>query len=93
MTREELERIVIHYMDAFTTMTLACCIEAKPWAADVFLRSTAARSDLLFISFFSPLHTPFDQSHGCRHNTRRLQGMERHQGAANGGANRKHKRG
>jgi uncharacterized protein YhbP (UPF0306 family) len=50
MTRDELERIVIRYMDSFTTMTIACCAEGKPWAADVFY----ARQGLDLIFFSSP---------------------------------------
>ncbi len=32
MTREELERIVIEFMDSFTTMNLSCSVEDTPWA-------------------------------------------------------------
>ena len=50
MTQDELERIVIRYMDSFTTMTVACCAEERPWAADVFY----ARQGLDLIFFSSP---------------------------------------
>ncbi len=50
MTRDELERIVIGYMDSFTTMTVSCCAEGRPWAADVFY----ARHGLDLIFFSSP---------------------------------------
>jgi len=55
MTREELERIVIHYMDSFTTMTLACCTEERPWAADVFY--VRQGFDLIFFSSPSSRHS------------------------------------
>ena len=50
MTRDELERIVIRYMDSFTTMTIACSSEDRPWATDVFY----ARQGLDLIFFSSP---------------------------------------
>lgn len=50
MTREEFEGIVIRYMDSFTTMTVACCAQERPWAADVFY----ARQGLDLIFFSSP---------------------------------------
>ena len=50
MTRDELESIVTAYMDAFTTMTLACSIGDKPWAAAVYY----ARSGLDLVFFSSP---------------------------------------
>lgn len=50
MTREELERIVTRYMDSYTTMTLACSIDDKPWAAAVYY----ARQGLDLIFFSSP---------------------------------------
>jgi len=50
MTQEEFERIVIQYMDSFTTMTVACCADRVPWAADVFY----ARQRLELIFFSSP---------------------------------------
>lgn len=55
MTREELEQIVIQYLDSFTTMTLACCTETKPWAAGVFY--ARQRFDLIFFHL-PPLVTP-----------------------------------
>jgi uncharacterized protein len=55
MTREELERIVIHYMDSFTTMTVACCIDEKPWAAAVYYARRVF--DLIFFSSPSSRHS------------------------------------
>lgn len=55
MTREELERIVTQYMDSFTTMTLACSMEDKPWAADVFY--ARQRFDLIFFSSPTSRHS------------------------------------
>lgn len=54
MTREDLESIVIRYMDEFTTMTLACCNEQGPWAADVFYARQGF--DLIFFSSPSSRH-------------------------------------
>ena len=48
MTREELERMVIEYMDSFTTMTLACASAGQPWAAAVFYAREGL--DLIFFS-------------------------------------------
>ncbi len=50
MTREEFKGIVIRYIDSFTTMTVACCAQERPWAADVF----CARQGLDLIFFSSP---------------------------------------
>ncbi|MGB6067582.1 MAG: hypothetical protein WBG50_22480 [Desulfomonilaceae bacterium] len=50
MTKEELEGAVIAYMDSFTTMTLACSTEDKPWTAAVYY----ARQGLDLIFFSSP---------------------------------------
>jgi uncharacterized protein YhbP (UPF0306 family) len=54
MTREELEKTVLEFMDGFTTMTLACAREGRPWAAAVFY----ARSgfDLFFFSSTGSRH-------------------------------------
>ncbi len=54
MTREDLEQTVIQYMDTFTTMTLACCIQQRPWAADVFY--VRQGFDLIFFSSPSSRH-------------------------------------
>src|SRR5512139_3948850 len=54
MTRQDLEQTVIQYMDAFTTMTLACCIQQRPWAADVFY--VRQGFDLIFFSSPSSRH-------------------------------------
>jgi uncharacterized protein len=64
MTREELEGIVIRYMDSFTTMTVACCAQERPWAADVFY----ARQGLDLIFFSSPTSrhcTVFSANHSA----------------------------
>jgi len=55
MNREELERTVIEHMDSFTTMTLACCTEEKPWAAAVFYARQGW--DLIFFSSPASLHS------------------------------------
>ena len=71
-----LERIVIRYMDSFTTMTLACCAEERPWAADVFY--ARQRLDLIFFSSpTSHIALLFRRPRGCRHDTRRLQGEKK----------------
>jgi uncharacterized protein len=57
MTREELESIVKDYMDSFTTMTLACCSEEKPWASAVFY----ARHEFELF-FFSSLESHHSRS-------------------------------
>lgn len=51
MTRNELESIVTGFMDSFTTLTLACSFEDKPWAAAVYY----ARQGLDLVFFSSPL--------------------------------------
>jgi uncharacterized protein YhbP (UPF0306 family) len=50
MTREELELIVTGFMDSHTTLTLACSIRDRPWAAAVYY----ARQDLELVFFSSP---------------------------------------
>ncbi|MFZ5865913.1 MAG: hypothetical protein ACOYXY_08545 [Thermodesulfobacteriota bacterium] len=55
MNREELERTVIEYMDSFTTMTLASCMEERPWAAAVFYARQGW--DLIFFSSPASLHS------------------------------------
>ena len=50
MTREELEGIVIRYMDSYSAMTLACSVDDKPWAAAVYY----ARQGLDLVFFSSP---------------------------------------
>jgi len=50
MTREELERIAVKFMDSFTTMTLACSLEDRPWGAAVYY----ARKGLDLVFFSSP---------------------------------------
>ncbi len=61
MTQDELERIVIRYMDSFTTMTIACCAEGRPWTADVFY--ARQRLDLIFFSSPTSRHcTAFSEN-------------------------------
>ncbi len=55
MTREELETVVIQHMDSITTMTLAGCIDEKPWAAAVYYARRAF--DLIFFSSPSSRHS------------------------------------
>jgi uncharacterized protein len=55
MTREELERIVVEYMDSITTMTLAGSMDEKPWAAAVYYARRAF--DLIFFSSPSSRHS------------------------------------
>jgi uncharacterized protein YhbP (UPF0306 family) len=50
MTRDELEKTVLEFMDGFTTMTLACAREEQPWAAAVYY----ARSGFDLFFFSSP---------------------------------------
>jgi uncharacterized protein len=54
MTREQLESTVIRFMDAYTTMTLACCSDGKPWAAAVYY--ARQNFDLIFFSSSRSLH-------------------------------------
>ncbi len=48
MTREEFERVAIELMDSVTAMTLACCVDDRPWAADVYF--VRQGFDLIFFS-------------------------------------------
>jgi len=50
MTRDELEKIIIEFMDRNTTITLACCQQDEPWAAAVYY----ARQGLDLVFFSSP---------------------------------------
>ncbi len=54
MTRDELERTIADYMDSFTTMTLACAVGDKPWAAAVYY--ARMKLDLVFFSSPSSRH-------------------------------------
>ena len=49
MTANELEKIVISFMDSFTTMTLACSEDDEPWSVPVYY----ARKELDLIFFSS----------------------------------------
>lgn len=55
MTRHELEAIVTQYMDSFTTVTLACSVRDKPWAAAVYYARQGL--DLVFFSSASSRHS------------------------------------
>jgi len=55
MTREELENTVRQFMDCFTTMTLACSREGKPWAAAVYYARQGF--DLIFFSSPRSIHS------------------------------------
>ncbi len=55
MTLQELEAIVTQYMDSFTTVTLACSVGNKPWAADVYY--ARQNLDLIFFSSISSRHS------------------------------------
>ena len=57
MTREELERTVILFMDSFTTMTLACCSNDEPWVAAVYYARQGF--DLIFFSSSKSRHSMF----------------------------------
>ncbi len=48
MTLEELERIVVDYLDSFYTMTLACSQRDEPWTAPVYYAREGF--DLIFFS-------------------------------------------
>lgn len=50
MTREELEKTVVEFMDSNTTMTLSCSLDDWPWAAAVYY----ARRSFALIFFSSP---------------------------------------
>ncbi len=45
-----MAQVVTAYMDSLTTMTLACCLDGRPWAAAVYY----ARIDLDLVFFSSP---------------------------------------
>ena len=55
MTREELERIVIEFMDSFTTINLACSQGDIPWGAGVYYARD--RFDLIFFSSPASRHS------------------------------------
>jgi len=55
MTRQELERIVTEFMDSLTTITLACSLEDRPWAAAVYYARQGF--DLVFFSSSDSLHS------------------------------------
>jgi len=55
MTRKELEGIVTRFMDSFTTMTLACCLNDQPWAAAVYYARQGF--DLIFFSSSNSRHS------------------------------------
>jgi uncharacterized protein len=48
MTKEELDSTVIQFMDALTTMTLACSLDDEPWTSPVYYARQGF--DLIFFS-------------------------------------------
>jgi uncharacterized protein YhbP (UPF0306 family) len=50
MTREELEKTVVEFMDSNTTITLSCSLDDRPWAAAVYY----ARRGFDLVFFSSP---------------------------------------
>jgi hypothetical protein len=82
MTREELEETVIRFMDSFTTMTLACCLDGKPWVAAVFYARQGF--DLIFFSSPRSIHaTMFAQNpaaaaeiHGVYERWQEIKGLQ-----------------
>lgn len=55
MTSEELEKIVVEYMDSFNTMTLSCIHSYEPWSAPVYYARQGF--DLIFFSSPRSLHS------------------------------------
>ncbi|MCX5874152.1 MAG: pyridoxamine 5'-phosphate oxidase family protein [Deltaproteobacteria bacterium] len=55
MTRDELEKIVIAFMDSSTTMILACSLDDEPWSVPVYYARRAF--DLIFFSSRESLHS------------------------------------
>ena len=55
MTRKELEGIVTRFMDSFTTMTLVCSLDDRPWAAAVYYARQGL--DLIFFSSSNSRHS------------------------------------
>ena len=61
MNKDELEKIVISFMDSSTTMTLACSLDDEPWSVPVYYARRAF--DLIFFSSRESLHSQiFSQS-------------------------------
>jgi uncharacterized protein YhbP (UPF0306 family) len=50
MTLEAMVKVVTAYMDSLTTMTVACCMDGRPWTASVYY----ARIGLNLVFFSSP---------------------------------------
>lgn len=82
MTREELEKMVIEYMDSYTTVTLAGSMDQRPWAAAVFYARRGF--DLIFFSSPTSRHSEiFEQNpraaaaiHGDYREWRDIRGLQ-----------------
>ncbi len=55
MKLEELEKIIIEYMDSFNTMTLSCVHDGAPWSAPVYYARQGL--DLIFFSSSKSAHS------------------------------------
>jgi uncharacterized protein YhbP (UPF0306 family) len=55
MNKDDLEKIVISFMDSSTTMTLACSLDDEPWSVPVYYARRAF--DLIFFSSKESLHS------------------------------------
>lgn len=55
MTKSELEKIVIEFMDSSTTMVLGCSLDDEPWSVPVYYVRRAF--DLIFFSSKQSLHS------------------------------------
>ncbi len=61
MTSEELQKIVIEYIDSFNTMTLSCSHGDEPWSAPVYY--ARQNFDLIFFSSSNSQHSQaFEQN-------------------------------
>lgn len=82
MTRQELEKMVVEYMDSFTTVTLAGSLDDIPWAAAVFY--AREEFDLIFFSSPSSRHSAIFNSnpraaaaiHGDYRQWREIRGLQ-----------------
>jgi uncharacterized protein YhbP (UPF0306 family) len=57
MTNQDLENTVLRFMDTYTTMSLACCAEGRPWVAAVYYARDGF--DLIFFSSPQSRHATF----------------------------------
>ncbi len=60
MTREELEKIILDFMDSLNTATLACSSEDEPWSAPVYYARQGF--DLIFFSSRKSRHSGLFQA-------------------------------